>query len=79
MSTADQFASFFQKFDFHLLDDQERKELLDFYSSLIKRHKAKKKPLKETDNEKKSKKQSALLSFSVKPFEPLKREQIYVR
>lgn len=79
MASADQSASFFQDFDIHLLNEQEQQELLNFYQSLIKRQKRKKMHLKKIVDKEKSKKQSALFSFTVKPFEPLKREQIYVR
>lgn len=80
MASADQSASFFQDFDIHLLNEQERQELLNFYQSLINRHKSKKLPQKKIIIEKdKAEKKSVLFSFTVKPFEPLKREQIYVR
>jgi hypothetical protein len=80
MSSTDHTADFFQDLDLRLLNDKERQELLDFYHSLLKRNKSKTKHSKESKDKKtKRSSQSKLYSFPVKPFEPIKREQIYAR
>jgi hypothetical protein len=80
MSSADHIADFFQSLDLRLLNDKERQELLDYYHSLLRRHNNKSKLTKETKDKKtKRSPRLSLTSFAVKPFEPLKREDIYAR
>ena len=80
MSTADYIADFFQNLDVNLLSEQERRELLDFYNSFLNRRQRKGKQYEKRSKKKSSKVlRSSLLTFSVREFEPLKRDQIYAR
>lgn len=80
MTPTDHTADFFQDLDLRLLNNKERQELLDFYHSILKRHKTKTRHSKGVRDQKTKRSfRSTLCSFPVKPFEPLKREDIYAR
>jgi len=80
MSPTEYSGDFFHEVNLSLLTEKERKELMDFYNTLIRKHKVRMKHRqKESDDKPEKKHRPTLLSLPVNPFQPLKREDIYAR
>jgi hypothetical protein len=80
MSSTEYSGDFFHELNLSLLTEKEHKELIDFYNILIQKHKTRRLHRQKESDEKPEKKHlPTLLSLPVKPFQPLKREDVYAR